>query len=572
MTYRAPVADFRFIFDHVADLGRVIATDRFADATPDVTDAILTEAGKLCEDKLAPLQRAGDLHPARLENGKVRTTPGFAEAYAAIAEGGWVSIAASPDFGGMGLPMAVTTAVNEMMSGACLSLQLNPLMTQGQIEALEHHASEAIKQVYLPKLVTGEWCGTMNLTEPQAGSDVGALTTKAVPNGDGTYAITGQKIYISWGDNDFSANVCHLVLARLPDGKPGTKGISLFLVPKLIPDAKGNPGVANSLKVVSLEHKMGLHGSPTCVMQYEGATGWLIGAEHDGMAAMFTMMNNARLGVGAQGIGVAEAATQHALAYAADRRQGRTPVGEGRGPILDHADVRRMLLTMKAETFAARSIAMACAVAIDMTTATDEAECRARAALLTPIAKAFGTDTGISVAEMGVQVHGGMGFVEETGAAQFSRDVRVTAIYEGTNGIQSMDLVGRKMMDGGEAAFRLLDEIEAHAETARARHPGMAEKVWQAGESLREAVEWLVAQSDMTTRFAGSVPFLRAFARVLGAHYHLKAALAEGDEGQRVKLARFYINRLLPEHAGLLAQAMAGAGDLYAMTDAELCA
>ena len=572
MTYRAPVADFRFIFDHVADLGRVIATDRFADATPDVTDAILTEAGKLCEDKLAPLQRAGDLHPARLENGKVRTTPGFAEAYAAIAEGGWVSIAASPDFGGMGLPMTVTTAVNEMMSGACLSLQLNPLMTQGQIEALEHHASEAIKQVYLPKLVTGEWCGTMNLTEPQAGSDVGALTTKAVPNGDGTYAITGQKIYISWGDNDFSANVCHLVLARLPDGKPGTKGISQFLVPKLIPDAKCNPGVANSLKVVSLEHKMGLHGSPTCVMQYEGATGWLIGAEHDGMAAMFTMMNNARLGVGAQGIGVAEAATQHALAYAADRRQGRTPVGEGRGPILDHADVRRMLLTMKAETFAARSIAMACAVAIDMTTATGEAECRARAALLTPIAKAFGTDTGISVAEMGVQVHGGMGFVEETGAAQFSRDVRVTAIYEGTNGIQSMDLVGRKMMDGGEAAFRLLDEIEAHAETARARHPGMAEKVWQAGESLREAVEWLVAQSDMTTRFAGSVPFLRAFARVLGAHYHLKAALAEGDEGPRVKLARFYINRLLPEHAGLLAQAMAGAGDLYAMTDAELCA
>ncbi|MFD1195662.1 acyl-CoA dehydrogenase [Seohaeicola saemankumensis] len=572
MTYRAPVEEFRFIFNHVADIGRVTATDRFADATADVTDAILTEAGKLCEDKLAPLQRTGDQHPARLENGKVRTTPGFAEAYAAIAEGGWVSIAASPDFGGMGLPMTVTTAVNEMMSGACLSLQLNPLMTQGQIEALEHHASDAIKALYLPKLVTGEWCGTMNLTEPQAGSDVGALTSRAVPNGDGTYAITGQKIYISWGDNDFSANVCHLVLARLPDGKPGTKGISLFLVPKLIPDATGNPGVANSLKVVSLEHKMGLHGSPTCVMQYEGATGWLIGKEHDGMAAMFTMMNNARLGVGCQGIGVAEAATQHALAYAADRRQGRTPVGEGRGPILDHADVRRMLLTMKADTFAARSIALACAVAIDMTTATGDADCKARAALLTPIAKAFGTDVGISVADMGVQVHGGMGFVEETGAAQFCRDVRVTAIYEGTNGIQSMDLVGRKMMDGGEAAFRLLDEIEAHAETARAIHPVMAEKVWQATESLREAVEWLVSQADMTTRFAGSVPFLRAFARVLGAHYHLKAALAEGGEGPRVKLARFYVNRLLPEHQALLVQAMAGADDLYAMTAAELCA
>ncbi len=572
MSYRAPVEEFRFIFNHVADLDRVIATERFADATADVTDAILIEAGKLCEDKLAPLQRAGDQHPARLENGKVRTTPGYAEAYGAIAEGGWVAIAASPEFGGMGLPMAVTTAVNEMMSGACLSLQLNPLMTQGQIEALEHHASDAIKAIYLPKLVTGEWCGTMNLTEPQAGSDVGALSTKAVPNGDGSYAITGQKIYISWGDNDFSGNVCHLVLGRLPDGKPGTKGISLFLVPKLIPDAHGNPGVANTLKVVSLEHKMGLHGSPTCVMQYEGAQGWLIGGEHDGMAAMFTMMNNARLGVGSQGIGVAEAATQHALAYATDRKQGRTPVGDGKGSILDHADVRRMLLTMKAETFAARSIALACAVAIDMTTATGKAECRARAALLTPIAKAFGTDTGIAVAEMGLQVHGGMGFVEDTGAAQFSRDVRVTAIYEGTNGIQAMDLVGRKMMDGGEAAYRLLDEIEAHAEKARATNPNMAEKVWQASETLREAVEWLTAQSDMTTRFAGSVPFLRAFARVLGAHFHLRAAQAEGGEGPRVKLARFYINRLLPEHGTLLAQAMAGAEDLYAMTDKELCA
>ncbi|MCD1626203.1 acyl-CoA dehydrogenase [Seohaeicola saemankumensis] len=572
MTYRAPIDDFRFIFHHVADLHCATATDRFADATPDVIDAILTEAGKLCEDKLAPLQRVGDQHPARLENGKVRTTPGFAEAYQAIAEGGWVSIGASPDFGGMGLPMAVTTAVNEMMSGACLSLQLNPLMTQGQIEALEHHASDAIKDIYLPKLVTGEWCGTMNLTEPQAGSDVGALSTKAVPNGDGSYAITGQKIYISWGDNDFSANVCHLVLARLPDGKPGTKGISLFLVPKLIPDADGNPGVANTLKVVGLEHKLGLHGSPTCVMQYEGAQGWLIGHEHDGMAAMFTMMNNARLGVGSQGIGVAEAATQHALAYAADRKQGRTPVGDGAGTIMDHADVRRMLLTMKAETFAARSIALACAVAIDLGTATGEAECKARAALLTPIAKAFGTDTGIKVADIGVQVHGGMGVIEETGAAQFSRDVRVTAIYEGTNGIQAMDLVGRKMMDGGEGAFRLLDEIEAHAETARSALPAMAEKVWQASESLREAVEWLVAQSDMTARFAGSVPFLRAFARVLGGHYHLKAALAEGNEGPRVKLARFYINRLLPDHSALLVQAMAGADDLYAMSATELCA
>ena len=370
MPYRAPVEDYQFIFDHVVGLAQVTATDRFSETTPDLTSAILTEAGRMCEEVLHPLQRNGDLHPAHLENGVVRTSPGFAEGYRAIAEGGWVSIGADPAHGGMGLPMTLTTAVNEMMSAACLSLQLNPLMTQGQIEALEHHASDAIKDIYLPRLVSGEWCGTMNLTEAQAGSDVGALRSKADPNGDGTYAITGQKIFISWGDNDFAENVCHLVLARLPDGKPGTKGISLFLVPKYIPDENGALGRANDLSVVSLEHKMGLHGSPTCVMQYDGATGWLVGEEHDGMRAMFTMMNNARLGVGGQGIGAAEGALQHALAYAQERRQGRSPVENGTGTIIDHADVRRMLTTMKAETYAARSIALACAVAIDMQTAT----------------------------------------------------------------------------------------------------------------------------------------------------------------------------------------------------------
>jgi hypothetical protein len=570
MPFRAPLNDYRFIFDHVVDLGQVSATDRFAEATPDMTDAILTEAGRMCEEVMYPLLRGSDMQGAVLENGKVRTSPGFAEAYKAIAEGGWVSIAASPENGGMGLPMAVTTAVNEMMSAACLSLQLNPLMTQGQIEALEHHASDAIKAIYLPKLISGEWCGTMNLTEPQAGSDVGALATKAVDNGDGSYAITGQKIFISWGDNDFSENVCHLVLARLPDGKPGTKGISLFIVPKLIPDADGTPGVANSLKVVSLEHKLGLHGSPTAIMQYDGAQGWLIGAAHGGMKAMFTMMNNARLGVGGQGIGAAEGAYQHALAYAGERRQGRSTIEGGTGAIIDHADVRRMLATMKSDVFTARSIALACAVAIDMANATGDAAWAARAAFLTPIAKAFGTDTGISVAEMGVQVHGGMGYIEETGAAQYARDVRVTAIYEGTNGIQSMDLVGRKMMDGGEAANALLDEIEALAEAARAELPDLAEPAWQASETLREATEWMVAQSDMNMRFAGSVPYLRAFARVLGGYFHLRAALAEGGTGPRSKLARFYILRLLPEHEGLLVHATAGADDLFALTPDDL--
>ena len=442
-------------------------------------------------------------------------------------------------------------------------------MSQGQIEALEHHASDAIKELYLPKLISGEWSGTMNLTEPQAGSDVGALTSKADDNGDGTYAVTGQKIYISWGDNDFTENVCHLVLARLPGAPAGTKGISLFLVPRNLPDENGNVGVANALKVVSLEHKMGLHGSPTCVMQYDGATGWMIGSEGGGMAAMFTMMNNARLGVGGQGVGAAEGAYQHAVAYALDRKQGKTQGPSG--TIIDHADVRRMLLSMKADIFAARAIALSCAVAIDMTTATQDAEWKARAAFLTPIAKCFGTEVGMDVANQGVQVHGGMGFVEETGAAQYSRDVRVTAIYEGTNGIQAMDLVARKMMDGGDAAAGLLDEIEVNAEAARTQFPRMAEAVWQASETLRDATEWLAAQSDLQERFAGAVPYLHAFARVLGGHFHLMAAMADPG-GAREKLARFYIQRLLPEHASLLVHAQAGAEDLFALSVDELVA
>jgi len=566
MPFKAPVSDFRFLFDHVVDYGQLADTGLFADAGGDVTEQILTEAGRLSAEVMAPLNRSGDLTPARLENGVVRTSPGFADAYRAIAEGGWIGLSATPEHGGMGLPLALNTAVNEMMSGACLALQLCPLLTQGQIEALEHHADDTLKALYLPKLISGEWTGTMNLTEPQAGSDVGALRSRAEPNGDGTFAVSGQKIFITWGDHDVAENVCHLVLARLPDGGPGTRGISLFMVPKLIPDAQGNPGARNNLRVVSLEHKLGIHGSPTAVMEYEGATGWMVGKPHGGMAAMFTMMNNARLGVGAQGIGVAEAAYQHALAYARERKQGRTPLGEG--AIIDHADVRRMLSTMRAEIFAARAIALACGVALDMGRATGAAAWSARAALLTPIAKAHGTDIGCEVASMGVQVYGGMGFIEEAGAAQFLRDARITPIYEGTNGIQAMDLVGRKMTDGGEEAFRLLQEIEDGAETARARQPELAEAVWQAAESLREATEWLLAQ-EMNTRFAGAVPYLRAFARVLGAHFHLRAAIVEPG-GAREKLARVFVTRILPEHEGLLAQVRAGAEGLYDLSPDEL--
>ncbi|SIT85773.1 hypothetical protein SAMN05421665_2141 [Yoonia rosea] len=567
MPYRAPVSDFRFLMDHVVGFDQVTATDHFSEATPDMTQAILAEAAKMSEDIIAPLNRAGDLHPAHLENGIVRTSPGFAEGYDAIATGGWIGMSASQTNGGLGLPMTLTTSVNEMLAGACLALQLSPLMTQGQIEALEHHASDAIKDLYIPKLISGEWSGTMNLTEPQAGSDVGALRTKAEPNGDGTYAITGQKIYISWADNDFTQNVCHLVLARLPDGVAGTKGISLFMVPKLIPDADGNPSTPNDLRVVSLEHKMGLHGSPTAVMEYSGATGWLVGEEHGGMAAMFTMMNNARLGVATQGVGIAEAALQHALAYAQDRKQGKAP---GSGAILEHADVRRMLTTMKADTYAARAITLMNAMAIDMAHATGSAEWQARAAFLTPISKAFGTDVGCEVAATGIQVHGGMGFIEETGAAQYARDVRVATIYEGTNGIQAMDLVARKLMDGGEAAFRILEEIEQGAEAAKASHPQLAEAVWQAAESLRETTEWLATQDDLNARFAGAVPYLRAFARVLGGHVHLASAV-KGD-ASRARLATFYIKRMLPEHTGLLAHTREGATDLMAITADDLAA
>jgi acyl-CoA dehydrogenase len=570
MPFRAPLNDLRFLLDHVVGFENVAATTRFADATGETVDAVLAEAARLAETVIAPLNRTSDQNPARLENGVVRSSPGFAAGFKAIAEGGWVAISAAADQGGMGLPITLSSAVNDLFSAACLSLQLNPLLTQGQIEALEHHASDALKALYLPKLISGEWNGTMNLTEPQAGSDVGALRAKAEPKGDGSYAISGQKIFITWGDTDFLSNTVHLVLARLPDGAPGTAGISLFLVPKFLPDANGEPGARNSLQVVSLEHKLGIHGSPTCVMQFEGATGWLVGAPHKGMAAMFTMMNNARLGVGIQGVGVAEAAYQQALDYALNRKQGRT-ADPAHDTIIGHADVRRMLAGMKAQVFSARAIALSCAVAIDMANATDSAEWKARAAFLTPIAKAYGTDTGVAVASEGVQIHGGMGYIEETGAAQFLRDARITPIYEGTNGIQAMDLVARKMADGGDTAFRLIGEIEVATKTARAALPDLAGDVWQAAEALREATEALLTQ-DMNDRFAGAVPYLRAFALVLGAHFHLKAAMAEGATGPRTALARVAIKRVLPEYLGALAQIHEGASDLYALKAEDLSA
>ena len=570
MPTRAAVSEFKFILDNIIDYEEIIQTSRFKDANAELVSQILIEAGRMCDDVLSPLNRVGDLQPAILSNGVVKTSPGFGDGYHAVAQGGWISTSASPEFGGMGLPQTLTACVNEMMAAACLSLQLNPLMTQGQIEAIENHADERIKSIYLPKLISGEWCGTMNLTEPHAGSDVGALSTKAEPNGDGTYAITGQKIYISWADNDFTENVIHLVLARLPEAVPGPKGISLFLVPKKLPDAKGNAGVSNNLKVVSLEHKMGLHGSPTAVMQYDGATGWIIGEPNDGLRAMFTMMNNARLGVGGQGIGVAEAAFQHATEYALNRKQGKSTIQNKHGTIIDHADVRRMLISMRADIFASRSIQLENAKAIDMANATGEPEWINKAAFLTPITKVFGTEIGINISNLGVQIHGGMGFIEETGAAQFSRDVRVTAIYEGTNGIQAMDLVGRKMMDNGETAYAIINQIKEYIDNLSGVKKDLSVLLGLANETLRETVEYLIAKKEVSERFGGAMPFLMGFARVLGGFYHLKAAVVEGDNGPRTKLAEFYIRRILPEAISFLVAAKSDPNEIYNFSVDEL--
>ncbi|MGY6634521.1 MAG: acyl-CoA dehydrogenase family protein [Alkalilacustris sp.] len=560
MTYRAPLGEYRFLLDHVVDFAALAATERFAEATPETVSQILDAAARLSEEVIAPLQRAGDEAPARLDGGRVHTPPGFAEAWQSVADGGWLGLAARPDSGGLGLPLTLAVCVQEMMAGACLAFQVGPLLQQGQIEALEAHGDADLTALALPRLVSGEWAGTMNLTEPQAGSDVGALRTRAVPEGDGRYRITGQKIWISWGDNDFTANVSHLVLARLPDAPPGARGISLFLVPRDDPAT----GAANGVRVMGLEHKMGLHGSPTAAMAYDGALGWIVGAPGGGLHAMFTMMNNARLGVGVQGIGVAEAAMQKAVAHAAERVQGTTAPGRT-SSILGHADVRRMVAVMRAEVTAARGVALMTAAAIDRAAATGCAGATARAGWLTPIAKVFGTDTGVDVAGLAMQVQGGAAYVEATGAAQFLRDVRVTTIYEGTNGIQAMDLVGRKLADDGAAARALLAEM---GETCSDGHP-LARLQADAVARLARCTEAVLA-IDPAQRGGGAAAFLRGWARVLGAHVHLRAALAEGGSGPRTALAHVYVRRCLPEGLAALEEATAGEDDLWALADADL--
>ena len=459
MSYIAPIDETKFWLYEILEAKRLFSVSSFHGFKEEDLNLILSEAAKITSESIYPLNQKSDQIPAKLENGICRTTPGFADAYECLVQGGWTGISGSQKYGGMGLPSTVTSCFNEYFGSACLSFSLLFLMNQGQIDALENHANENIKNIFLPKLNSGEWTGTMNLTEPQAGSDVGALTTKAEINSDGSYAITGQKIYISWGEHDLSTNICHLVLARLPSSPKGSKGVSLFIVPKYIQNEKDEWLLENNVKALSLEKKMGMHGSPTAVIEYKQSKGWLVGEENAGLHAMFTMMNNARLGVGIEGLSQCELATQKALEFAKTRKQGNAKIDNGKGVILDHPDVRRMIIMMKSLTAAVRALCLDAALSLDLSKSNDKqlaTKENTRASFLIPIAKAFSTEIGCRVADIGIQVHGGMGYVEETGVAQVLRDVRVTAIYEGTNGIQAIDLIGRKLADSGKAANGLI--------------------------------------------------------------------------------------------------------------------
>ena len=590
--YRAPVGEITHVLKHVSGLGEAIAAGRTGDLSEDLVDAIMEEAGKFASERIAPLHMVGDRHGTPLADGNVTTPPGWKEAYHDWIAGGWNGLTGPVDHGGQGLPMTLAMAAMEMWNAGSMAFGLCPMLTMGAIEALEAHATGDLKSIWLDKLVSGEWTGTMNLTEPQAGSDLGALKARAVPAGDGTYRIFGQKIYITYGEHDMTDNIVHLVLARLPDAPAGTRGISLFLVPKFLLDADGNPSVRNDVFCNGIEHKLGIHASPTCTMIYgdgrfgsePGAIGWLVGEENKGLACMFTMMNNARLAVGVQGVAIAEAATQKAEAYARERRQGKAPgdAGSGMSPIVLHPDVQRNLLTMKTLTMAARAICYACAHAIDMGKAGSDDERRhwqERASLLTPLAKAFSTDIGSEVASLGVQVHGGMGFVEETGAAIYMRDARIAQIYEGTNGIQSIDLVGRKlpMSDGGAVASFIAD-LKAMADAVRASNePDFGEtasRLDAALADLEEATGWMqerLAADDKAAWLAGATPYLRLFSLAAGGCYLGKSALA-GMDPARIALARFMAENLLAETAALSDRVRRGADSLSAAASTALLA
>ena len=566
--YKAPVSEIGFTLRQVIGLDDAMGRGKLGDLTPDLLDAILEEAGRYAGDAVAPLYESGDRIGAQFDKGVVTMPPGWGKLYTDWCAAGWNALTGPVEAGGQGLPTALSAAVTEMWNGASMAFGIGPTLTIAAVEALHKHGSEALKAIYLEKLTSGEWTGTMQLTEPQSGSDLSGLRTRAERRDDGTYRLFGQKIFITFGEHDMTDNIVHIILARLSDAPAGVKGISMFLVPKFIPDADGRPGLRNDAFCVGMEHKLGIHASPTCTMVYgdnagetgeAGAVAWLVGEENKGLACMFTMMNSARLYVGVQGLGVAEAATQKALAYAKDRRQGRAcDGGEGMVPIIQHPDVRRMLMTMKALTAAARAICYSCAFAIDMSHAEDGAEAARwadRASVLTPMAKSFATDIGVEVASMGIQVHGGMGFIEETGAARLLRDARIAPIYEGTNGIQAMDLVMRKLPLGGGAALdALLAEIEADIDAVEtANRPGIA----QMAEGLREALDdlrdatFFLRQAGVDDALAGATAYQRLFSLVLGGALMARAALRADEGTGHGALARFMVADILPETRGL---------------------
>jgi 3-(methylsulfanyl)propanoyl-CoA dehydrogenase len=555
MSYRAPVADIAFTLKHAAGLKTALADGIYGDLDEETVDSVLAEAGRYASDVIAPLNSVGDKFGTPFKDGKVSTPPGWKDAYTAWAAAGWNGLAAPADWGGQDLPHALNAACIEMWNSASMAFGIGPVLTMAAIDALHAYGSDTLKKEYLGKLISGEWMGTMQLTEPQAGSDVGALRTKAERASGGTYRITGSKIFITYGEHDLTDNIIHFVLARLPDAPAGTKGISLFLVPKVMPD-----GTRNDVRAHSVEHKLGIHASPTCTMVYGdhgGAVGFLIGEENKGMACMFTMMNRARLAVGLQGVGIAERATQQALVYARERKQG--PVGA----IIAYADVKRMLLTMRALTGAARAICYATGIAIDrsLRAKTDAARKGAheRASLLTPIAKAFSTDIGTEVASLGIQVHGGMGYIEETGASQHYRDARIAAIYEGTNGIQAIDLVTRKIpLEGGKVVALYIDELRRTVASIRSSNaPGFGEaaaRLGEAVESLERATRWLNSQRSSDAALAGATPYLRLFGNAAGGCMLAEDALASlraGDGAGRTALARFFAENIAIQASNL---------------------
>ena len=584
--YTAPTRDMRFVLNELAGLPDVSQLPGFEEATAETVDAVLEEAGKFAAEVLAPLNRPGDIAGAKFNDAGVMPPEGFKDAYRAFVDSGWASLPFEPEFGGQGLPELVAAATNEIWQSANMGFSLCPMLTEGCAVALGIHGSHDMKAIFLPKLVSGEWTGTMNLTEPQAGSDLAEIRTRAVPNGD-TYLISGRKIFITWGDHDFTDNILHLVLARLPDAPPGIKGISLFLVPKYMVNADGSTGRRNDVHPVSIEHKLGIHSSPTCVMSYGddgGAHGYLVGAEHDGIACMFTMMNHARLSVGIQGLSISERAYQQALAYAKEREQGRKPGQSGRARIIQHADVRRMLMLMKSGCEAMRALAYVAAASLDhMNRSTDGSGHGDRFALLTPVVKAWSTELAQEITSLGVQVHGGMGYIEETGAAQHFRDARITSIYEGTNGIQAQDLVGRKIIrDDGKTLRELIGEIRqttADLSDADAGQAVIKHALDDATGKLAQATDWLLDnyRDDPDAPGSAAINYLMLMGYVCGGWQMARAAMiaaqksaSSGDEFYRSKAvtARFYAEHYLPRTAGHFSAIRAGSGAIMAL-DAE---